>query len=229
MKNDYKKIEKLLRISTSTIADILDSLGIYLPIDQTIKNINGQNNKLAGIAHTVAWKMVRKSEHIKHPQKSSWEQVRNFLLPNQTIGQSSIYVSGCDGKILKNFALAGGMSCKDFENRGFKGVLLGGGIRDADDIRDLKIPVFSSGFTPYDTQGCYEVYSVGTWCYIGSTRINTGDYIVSDNTGTVVIPRAIVSNVIQKGIHIENTEKKIKQKLEQRYLLHKIVDRVGRI
>ncbi|WP_272630656.1 RraA family protein [Pseudomonas graminis] len=216
-------------IHTSTLADVLDSLGIWGVLDYKITNLNGQASPLYGRAMTVRWVPIRKGHSILAPQSSTWEQVKDFLIPGVAVGEQMVYVAGVDGGLLPNLALAGGFSATHFAKLGIRGIVLGGAIRDAHIIKNLQIPVFATNYTPSDTQGSYRVAEVGGSCEVGGIHVHTGDYIFADESGCVVIPQTRFEEVVSKAYDIEAAEEKLEEALVAGLSLHDAVLSIGRL
>lgn len=215
-------------INTSTIADILDAYGIDSALDPAIRPLNVNAHYFVGYAYTVEWALVRKGDDILHGKESTWNDVRNFLVPELKDGKDRVYIAGV-GPILTTAALAGGLSSNYFQKMGFEGVILGGAVRDIPELKKLSIPVLASNPIPVDTQGAYRVISTGRNCVINNKIIQTGDLIVSDESGTVVIPKDRIEEVIAKAIDIDAVETRILALVKGGARLEEIVSEQGRI
>lgn len=192
-------------INSSTVSDVMDDYGLHGILSPKLKRLTGSPKMVLGFAYTVDWKPVRKSAEIMKPQPSTWDQVKKFLVPELNDAGGLIYVSGVGG-LLTSAALAGGMSGRYFQNLGFEAIILGGATRDANDLSNLTIPVVATNFIPTDTQGSYHVSETGTFTVIDAIRISTGDVIISDLTGTVVIPELYAEEILTKAMKIDCTE-----------------------
>lgn len=82
--------------------------------------------------------------------------------------------------------------------RGLAGVVIDGGARDADEIEDSGLPVFSRGLAIRGTLKASEG-ELGGRITLGSVSISTGDFIVGDRDGVVAVPAATVETVIAKA------------------------------
>ena len=216
------------KITSGTVADVLDDFGYWGVLPNSIRLINGRTLKFYGEAYTVNWKLTRKTSDIKAPQLSTWDQVADFLAPNVSDGIGKVYVGGCKEGAIDGFALAGGLSCTYFNNLGYSAVVLGGGVRDKEDLDELDIPVYATGLTPADTQGCYSVESAGTSTKIGDVTIQTGDYIFGDATGIIAIPRHLAKQVIEKSNEIEDVELSMMKEIKRGKSLPEIIQQGGR-
>lgn len=92
-----------------------------------------------------------------------------------------------DGAGYTDRALVGGMMLAYAEMRGLGGFVVNGAVRDLDDIRASKLPVFAKAVTPLGPyrQGPGEI-NVPVCC--GGQVVMPGDILVGDTDGIVVIP-----------------------------------------
>lgn len=216
---------------SGSLADVLDALGVSGTLSSQIRPLNpaGLNKKVLARAYTVRWAPVRKGGNIKTQRQSTWDDVKNFLVPELSDGRGRVYVGGVDDGILSEYALAGGLSATHFEKIGFAACLVGGGIRDAHVLRELGLPVWASNFIPTDTQGNYRVVETGTYCRIGTLTVQTGDWVFLDETGAVVIPAALFEEVQRRTADIEKAERHIEREVAAGRSLYEAVDLIGRI
>ncbi len=226
--SDAERIVRDREINTSTLADVLDGLGRYGALTSRLTRKSGRRKTLVGRAYTVSWAPVRKRHDITQPMVSTWQQVRPFLVPELREARGRVYVAG-GGELVTEAALAGGLSATYFQELGFEGLVLGGAVRDPRALEALEIPVVASNVVPTDTQGSYRVVECGTRCIIENVAIDTGDWIVSDDGGTVVIPDQIFAEVVQKAQSIDELEDGVVSRLKRGERLPDIIDEIGRI
>jgi 4-hydroxy-4-methyl-2-oxoglutarate aldolase len=72
---------------------------------------------------------------------------------------------------------------------GAAGVLTDGNLRDTDKIASLGFPAFSRSRRPVDYRARMRVTQTGGSVRIGGVTIATGDLVLADDDGVVVIPR----------------------------------------
>lgn len=219
---DWKSL--LSRVNTCVISDIMDGIGASSGvISHKIIPLNEAKTFL-GEAITVQWEYVRKNKNITEPRESTWEQVRGFLLDGKIDTQDKIYVSGF-GKLLPEMALAGGLSLKYFENIGIKAMVLGGGMRDAEVVKESNIPVFGQCFTPADTQGIAKIAKSKGSCIIDNIEIRNNDIIKGDESGIIVIPRDRLDEILDMIPQVEAKEKKIMELISQGKNLVQVIEK----
>jgi 4-hydroxy-4-methyl-2-oxoglutarate aldolase len=78
------------------------------------------------------------------------------------------------------------------------GYIVDGGCRDSGFIEKLGFPVFCRYFTPVDIVGKWAATAFGEPIRIGDVAISTGDYVLADRDGIVVIPGILVEEVVQQ-------------------------------
>jgi regulator of RNase E activity RraA len=228
--DDVQRILHEQDISTCTISDVLDGLGVpNAVLDGRLQRLSGGTGMFAGICVPVSWVAVRKGQSIMAECPSTWTQVRDFLVPEIVEGAGRVYVAGA-GPIVTDAALAGGLSVTYLtEVVGFEGMVLGGAIRDRSAVEQSGLPVVASNFVPTDTQGAFRVDSVGESCIIANVVIRADDWIFSDGNGTVVVPRSQLAEVLRAATEIEIAERAISERLHVGERLPGIIDAVGRI
>ena len=99
--------------------------------------------------------------------------------------------------------------------RGLNGLVIDGGVRDADLLEQIGFPVFSRGLS---IRGTGKDYGAAGWLnapvMIGNVVVSPGDLIVGDRDGVVAIPRERAAEVVQKAAKREADEAAILKRLE---------------
>jgi regulator of RNase E activity RraA len=99
----------------------------------------------------------------------------------------------------------GELSAEALQSRGVKGYIVDGGCRDNALIRKLQFPVFARFRTPRDIVGAWRVESIGEPIEIEDIQIRTGDFVLADVDGIVVIPENRAESVISEVVKVMNT------------------------
>jgi len=90
----------------------------------------------------------------------------------------------------------GGVQTIAAKKRGIGGVVVDGSIRDVNEIKKLRFPVFCKGVTPAGPhKGWSDNINVPISC--GGCPVIPGDVIVGDEDGVVVIPLTNVSEILR--------------------------------
>jgi 4-hydroxy-4-methyl-2-oxoglutarate aldolase len=108
-------------------------------------------------------------------------------------------------------ALMGELSAETLQFRGVRGYIVDGGCRDSDFITNIGFKVFCSFFTPVDVVGRWVADRFGEPITIGNVTICSGDYVLADRDGIVIIPKSIAEKVIDKTEAVLKTESKVRK------------------
>lgn len=107
-------------------------------------------------------------------------------------------------------ALMGELSAETLKFRGIRGYVVDGGCRDTDVILGLGFPVFCSFNTPSDIVGRWVPAGFGQPITIGEVTVNTGDWLLGDRDGIVVIPGAIAAEVVARTEQVLQQENSVR-------------------
>jgi 4-hydroxy-4-methyl-2-oxoglutarate aldolase len=91
------------------------------------------------------------------------------------------------------------------------GYIVDGGCRDSAFIEHLGFPVFCKYFTPLDIVGKWAATAFGEPIQIGEVTVYTGDYVLGDRDGIVIIPSAIAEEVVEKTEEVLRTENLVRK------------------
>lgn len=90
--------------------------------------------------------------------------------------------------------------------RGAAGVVTDGGIRDWDAVGAVGIPVYSNGAHPAVLGRKHVPWEGDVTIACGGTTVQPGDIIVGDNDGVIVIPPALVDEVVDAALAQEEED-----------------------
>jgi regulator of RNase E activity RraA len=107
-------------------------------------------------------------------------------------------------------ALMGELSAETLHFKGVRGYVVDGGCRDTDFILELGFPVFCSFNTPKDIVARWVPDRFGEPITIGEVTIRSGDYLIGDRDGVVVIPGAIAEDVVTRTEAVMQTENQVR-------------------
>jgi len=117
----------------------------------------------------------------------------------------------------------GGLATLSCKIRGIEGVVIDGAVRDVDEIRALKYPVFSSAIQPNagDPKGMGEINSEIT---CGGQAVKPGDYIVGDESGVVVIPKERAYEIARRAKEVEKMESRLYEEIRRGRTLSQVAN-----
>lgn len=84
------------------------------------------------------------------------------------------------------------------EARGIAGLVIDGGVRDTAALQQRRFPAFARGISVRGTRKL-SVPSVGKPLLLAGTPVATGDLVVGDGDGVVVIPADVATAVVARG------------------------------
>ncbi len=129
-----------------------------------------------------------------------------FITPGDVVVSAFAGHTGC--------AAAGDRLVGMMKNNGAAGFITDGPVRDYDGIVSVGLPVWCAGLTPASPH-MSGPGSVGFPIQIGGQEIETGDMIVADRDGVVVVPFERIDDVIEKLAQISELEKSLDAKVAQ--------------
>lgn len=105
----------------------------------------------------------------------------------------------------------GELSSETLKLRGIRGYVVDGGCRDSDFVMNSGFPVFCRYQTPADIVGKWSVETLGEPIQIGSLTIRSGDYIMGDRDGLVLIPKDRMQECAERLEDVMNTESLVRR------------------
>ena len=104
---------------------------------------------------------------------------------------------------------------------GVRGIVIDGAARDIDDIRELGFPVFSRTIAP--CAGEPKGYGgIGIEITVGGQRVRTGDWIVGDESGIMVIPKEVAVEVANRALDVHERENRTREEILRGSTLSKV-------
>jgi regulator of RNase E activity RraA len=110
-------------------------------------------------------------------------------------------------------ALMGELSAQTLAARGVLGYVVDGGSRDTDLVLAQGFPVFCAFLTPADIVERWIPDRFGEPVTIGDVTINSGDYLLGDRDGVVIIPRALAAEAVARTEAVVATESAMRDAL----------------
>ena len=194
--------DRLARCYTGAVHDVLRMMDydrIALPPD--IKAL-APGTRLAGPVWTVSGHVDRTK--TRHETLLGW----CTLLAKAPAG----HIVVCQPNN-HDIALMGELSAQTLAARGVLGFVVDGGSRDTDLVLAQGFPVFCSFLTPSDVVARWIPDSYGEPVTVGEVTISTGDYLLGDRDGVVIIPLPIVDEVVAKTEEVVATESEMRAAL----------------
>lgn len=204
LKNSNALADRLEQCYTGAIHDVLRKMGrsnFVLP-----KEINALHHqrRIAGPAYTISGRY--EEDQDTHETLLAW----TGMLSSAPAGHVLVCQPNND-----SLSHMGELSAETLQFRGIRGYVVDGGCRDVEFILGIGFPVFCRYTTPLDVVGCWIPERLGEPIHIGQVDIHTGDWIVADQDGVVVIPADIVDEVTERSVEVMQTESLVRKAILQ--------------
>jgi regulator of RNase E activity RraA len=194
--------DRLRACYSGAVHDVLRSMGFdRIALPSTIKPI-APGTRLAGPAWTVAGHMDR--------TKSRDETLLGWCTLLARAPRGHVVVCQPHNH---EIALMGELSAQTLQARGVLGYVVDGGSRDTDLVLAQGFPVFCAFLTPTDIVERWIPDRYGEPVTIGDVTIATGDYVIGDRDGVIVIPRACAAEVVARTEEVVATESEMRRAL----------------
>lgn len=110
-------------------------------------------------------------------------------------------------------AVWGELATHSARERGIAGVVIHGAVRDTPEIKALEYPAFATMVTPTagEPKGFGEVDVPVT---VSRVKINPGDWLVGDDDGLVVIPKAKAVEVANRAMDVLERENRLRKEIQ---------------
>jgi regulator of RNase E activity RraA len=173
--------------------------------------------RLAGPAYTV--------EGRPHPGHEYDASIRLVLEMLGAVPAGHVLVYQTNDR---SSAQLGELSVTSLKTRGCAGAVIDGGCRDVDFILAENYPVFARHVTPQDCVVRWELVAHGdVTIEIGGVRVAPGDWVVGDADGVVVVPEAVVEEVLVEAEAKASTENVIRDAVREGMLPLEAYERYG--
>jgi regulator of RNase E activity RraA len=207
-------------VDTSNVADVLDRLGHP---DQGLASgfaaLSG--NRVAGWAYTLHGQM--------RPYRQSGDPAK--MEACQGVGPDEVTVWAGDGHGVGYF---GELIALGMKERGCVGAVVDGGVRDLRWLRQHAFPVFARYRTPVQSIGRWSVTGWQEPVYVGGAttrwvRVSPGDFVLADEDGAIVVPKALVDEVLVAAEDLTATEVSVRAALRDGLTLSECLAKFGHV
>ena len=127
----------------------------------------------------------------------------------------------------------GGLMAGLCQQKGVVGAVVDGAIRDIDEIRDLKFPIFSRAVVPRSTHSPYsgrlEPIEINVSIGCGGALVDPGDIILADEIGVVAVPRKEAAEVLRRALLQAEQEEATRQRIKSGKTVDELLAEFGRL
>ncbi len=139
------------------------------------------------------WRVVGRAFVVQACQDDNLAVNNAVLVPPP---HGCVLVVGGHG--ISRTATIGDLMAHEFRNLGVSAIVTDGLIRDAQELRDLGMPVWCRGTTPTASVKS-EPGHVGGSAVVGGIVVCDGDYVFADDDGVVIWPQAELDALVKKA------------------------------
>ncbi|MGO4885043.1 MAG: RraA family protein [Bryobacteraceae bacterium] len=176
---------RVLRLYTGAISDILDKNGYRNQVLPYFITPFTTANRVAGMAFTGQGYPCADVTHDDTPMR---------LKMLESISPGTVSVWAASGSM--DCAHWGEMMSTAVQQRGSRGAVIEGGVRDVDFVNAMNYPVFAKFKCSASSVGRWDIVDFQLSIKIGNTEIHPGDFVFGDIDGVVVIPKDMTVDVV---------------------------------
>lgn len=200
--NPVELAARYRKVYTAIVADVLDELGLRKQaLPSTLAPLQ-PGMKLAGPAFPC--------EGRPNPDADYDASMRKMLRWLESVPAHAVAVYKSNDDESAHF---GDMSASTLLSRGCTGVLVDGGCRDVEMVLESGIPVFCRYRNPQDCVPRWDLLEWGHQVEIGGVTVASGDYVLADADGAIVIPADRTEEVLVRAEKVVATEREIRAKV----------------
>ena len=194
---------RLERCYTGVVHDVLRRMGLHdFTLPPRLRPIV-EGQVLAGPAFTVLGKVDPTAD--PHETLLAWTGLLSQCPPGH------VWVCQPNDSTVAHM---GELSAETLQDKGVRGAVADGMIRDVAFLLDIGFQTWCSGFTPRDIVGWWLPDGVNVPIRIGKVEITPGDYMIGDRDGLIRIPAAIAAEVVGQAEADIGTESEIRKAIK---------------
>jgi len=192
------------RLYAAVIADTLDALGLHNQVLAPGLTALDASLTLCGFARVGLYMPVYHDDEDMRVY-----EMEIALIDSLKPGEVAVLV--CHGN--RRIAPWGELLSERSAHLGAAGCLTDGCIRDAAAIEALKFAVFSGGTNPTDTKYRGKMMMSDVPGEIAGVRVESGDLVFGDRDGVVIVPRAVLGEVVEKALEKVTAENTVRDEI----------------
>lgn len=190
-----------LQVSAPNITDAMHRKGAMAGIFSVCGNI-----KMVGRAVTV------------HSIAGDWAKPVEAI---DVAKKNEVIVINSDG--VTDIAPWGELATLSCKRKGISGVVIDGAVRDVDDIRAMKFPLFAKAIVPNagEPKGFGEI-NAEIRC--AGQQVRPGDWIIGDESGVVVVPQERAYEIARRALEVRKNEERIREEIRRGSTLSEVAE-----
>lgn len=195
---DAELVAKINSVGTATLSSQLRKRGLNnMSIDGLTPTQPG--TRMVGLARTLRFVPNREDLFASHGGGYN-AQKRAF----DSLNPGDVLVIEARGE--KGTGTVGDILALRAQVRGAVGIVTDGGVRDLDAVTELGIPAYHGGAHPAVLGRKHIPWDTDLTIACGGATVQPGDIIVGDSDGVLVIPPALIEEIVADSIEQERQE-----------------------
>jgi regulator of RNase E activity RraA len=197
---DRRTIATLAAVSTATLTTLLLKKGLRNVWMRGTRPLQPGQPRLVGRAFTL--RLVPAREDLATPE--SWSSPRSTRAAIEAMPEGCIAVVGAMG--ITDAGIFGDILCARMKQRGVAALVTDGAVRDLAGVRGTGLPVWCQGVAaPPSVAGLTFVnWQEPIGC--GGVAVYPDDVVVTDDDGAVLIPAALLDEIVATAPEQERLE-----------------------
>ena len=193
-------IDALKPVSTATITTVLIKHGLRRVWIRGTRPIRSGQPRIVGRAFTLRFIPAR--EDLATP--SSWSSPRSTRAAIEEAAPGSVVVAGAMG--VTDAGIFGDILCARMKQRGMAGLVTDGVVRDMAGVLKTGLPVWCQGAAAPPSVSSLTFVNWQEPIGCGGVAVYPDDIVVVDDDGAVLIPAALVGDVVRAAPEQERME-----------------------
>jgi regulator of RNase E activity RraA len=202
------KIEMLAvcraELYSAVVSDTLDALGYRNQAMVPGFNPLSEDTMLAGFARTGVYMGIFHDD-------SDVNVYENEIRLIDSLAEGDVVVLGCSDNL--RITPWGELLSTRASYLKAAGCITDGSVRDVRTIKRMGFAVFARGRNPIDTKFRGKMMWQDVPVRMGGVEVNSGDFIIGDLDGVVVIPQAVTAEVIGRALDKVRAENTVRDEL----------------
>ena len=197
--NRMELIEAFKVIPTGNVSDAMDKLEIPRGVIHGLSPLSMQQPRTVGVAVTI-------KQMQRHQEAKGNKLAKQGTVIDEIASPGDVLVFDVGGRL--DICTGGALLALRAKMRGVSGYIVNGCIRDAKEIIEMDFPVHCCGISPVKSAQALETVGVNIPVQIGEVQVKSGDFIVADDSGIVIIPITKAHEVLNEARKIAKREEK---------------------
>ncbi|MGK6316676.1 ribonuclease activity regulator RraA [Neorhizobium sp. DT-125] len=186
----HEIVDTLSRVSTATITTVLLKKGLRNSWIRGSAPLRVGQPRIVGPAFTLRFVPMR--EDLASP--ASWSSPTSTRAAVEAMPEGAVVVTDAVGA--KDAGIFGDLLCARMKKRGVAGLVTDGVVRDAVGIRATGLDVWAAGIAAPPAVASLSFVGWQETIGCGGVAIVPGDFVVADDDGAVIIPAALLDEVV---------------------------------